>query len=265
MEEQSKAIYLREWAQQQRWTRKKFLELSGVAALAALLTRTANAAKTIGKARPRRRYGMVIDLQRCVACRACTIACKQENKTPPGIFYTYVTEEELGTFPSVRRLNIPAPCFHCEVPPCVPACPIAATWKERDGIVVVDYERCQGFGYCVDACPYGKRFLDQGQNYHEEPNEFDRAPSPEYKENRVRRADEPPIGKVRKCTFCLHRQDENGEYASPPACVQTCMGKAIHFGDLNDPASEVSRLLKTRQWMRLKEEAGTEPNVYYLT
>ncbi|MBI3395361.1 MAG: 4Fe-4S binding protein, partial [Spirochaetia bacterium] len=145
------------------------------------------------------------------------------------------------------------------------ACPIKATWKRReDGIVVVDYNKCVGIGYCVDACPYGKRFIDTGQNYHEEPNEFDRIPSPEYKRNWVRKADQPPIGKVRKCTFCLHRQDGNGNYLSPPACVQTCMAKAIHFGNLNDPASEVSHLLRTRRWMRLKEKAGTQPNVYYL-
>lgn len=255
-----------ELAQQQGWTRKKFLELTGLAALAAVVTRAANPEPPLPPPKTRKRYGMVIDLQRCVACRACTVACKQENKTPPNIFYTFVSEEELGQYPSVRRLNIPAPCFHCENPPCVPACPIDATWKRtEDGIVVVDYERCQGIGFCVDACPYGKRFMDTGENYHEEPNEFDRTPSPEYKENRVRRPEQPPIGKVRKCTFCLHRQDENGEYLSPPACVQTCMGKAIHFGDLNDPASEVSRLLKNRPWMRLKEDAGTEPNVYYLT
>jgi molybdopterin-containing oxidoreductase family iron-sulfur binding subunit len=256
---------LRGWARSGGWSRKKFLEVTGLAALATLAVRGANAFGASPAPKPRKRYGMVIDLQRCIACRACTVACKQENKTPPNIFYTFVSEEEVGQFPAVRRINIPAPCFQCEVPPCVPACPIAATWKERDGIVVVDYERCQGLGYCVDACPYGKRFIDEGQNYHQEPNEFDRTPSPEYKENRVRQPNEPPIWKVRKCTFCLHRQDGEGNYTSLPACAQTCMAKAIHFGDLNNPDSEVSQLLRARKWMRLKEEAGTEPNVYYLT
>ena len=261
-----RSMNLRNWAQQQGWTRKKFLEVTGLAALAALVTRAANSESAAAKPESRKRYGMVIDLQRCVACRACTVACKQENKTPPGIFYTYVTEEEMGQYPTVRRINLPGPCFHCENPPCVPACPIKATWKrQEDGIVVVDYDKCQGLTYCVFACPYEKRFIDLGENYHEEPNEFDRISSPEYKQNRVRKANEPPIGKARKCTFCLHRQDDKGNYLAPPACVQTCMGKAIHFGDLNDPASEVSQLLRRRKWMRLKEELGTEPNVYYLS
>lgn len=246
------------------WTRKDFLKLTGLATLAVAATKAANAQTPNRKST--RLYGMVIDLQRCVACRACTVACKQENKTPPGILYTSVSEQEMGEFPNVKRINIPGPCYHCANPPCVPACPIEATWKRvEDGIVVVDYDKCQGIGACVDACPYGKRFIDSGLNYHSEANEFDHTASPEYKQNRVRVADQPPIGKVRKCTFCLHKQDDQGNYTSLPACVQTCMGKAIHFGDLNDATGEVSQLLKKRKWMRLKEEAGTEPNVYYLT
>lgn len=252
--------------QEQALSRKKFLELAGLATLGTVLTRAANAQGQPKEAGRQKCYGMVIDLQRCVACRACTVACKQENKTPPGIFYTSVSEQEVGEFPNVKRINIPGPCYHCANPPCVPACPIEATWKRKeDGIVIVDYDKCQGIGACVDACPYGKRFIDSGLNYHHEANEFDRTPSPEYKQNRFRKAEQPPIGKVRKCTFCLHKQDEKGEYTALPACVQTCMGKAIHFGDLNDASSEVAQLLKKRKWMRLKEEAGTEPNVYYLT
>jgi len=258
---------LKALAQQQGWSRKKFLEVTGVSVLAALVTRAAN---LFGKAAPaagrrRRHYGMVIDLERCVACRACTIACKNENKTPPEVFYTFVHEEEVGAYPNTKRISIPQPCMHCENPPCVPVCPLKATWKRKeDGIVVVDYEKCQGLGYCVGACPYDKRFMDVGENYHAQPNEFDAIPSPEYKLNIVRKPDASPIGKVRKCTFCLHKQDENGEHTSLPACVQTCMGKAIHFGDLNDPKGELRKLLATRKWMRVKEELGTKPSVYYL-
>lgn len=247
------------------WTRKKFIEITGLAAFAAAVTAAANAQSTVTNALPQQQYGMVIDLPRCVACRACTVACKQENKTPHGIFYTSVSEQEVGQFPTVKRINLPSPCFHCSNPPCVPACPIEATWKRKeDGIVVVDYDKCQGIGACVSACPYGKRFIDTGANYHDQPNEFDRTPSPEYKQNRVRKAGEAPIGKVRKCTLCLHKQDGQGNYTALPACTQTCMGKAIHFGDLSQPTSEVSQLLKTRKFMRLREEAGTQPNVYYL-
>jgi molybdopterin-containing oxidoreductase family iron-sulfur binding subunit len=256
---------LKKLARQHGWSRKDFLKVTGLAAFAAAVTGAANAQGIVTSSTRQRRYGMVIDLQRCIACRACTVACKQENKTPPGGFYTYVSEQETGQYPKVKLLNIPAPCFHCSNPPCVPACPIEATWKRKeDGIVVVDYDKCQGIGACVDACPYGKRFMDTGLNYHTEPNEFDRTPSPEYKQNRVREAGKPPIGKARKCTFCLHKQDEQGNYTKLPACVETCMGKAIHFGDFNDPASELNQLLKTRKSMRIKEELGTQPNVYYL-
>jgi Fe-S-cluster-containing dehydrogenase component len=265
MSKQQEPADLTTLAADRGWSRKKFLEVTGLAALAALVTQVANGQEQ-SKAGKVRQYGMVIDLQRCVACRACTVACKQENKTPPGMFYTAVSEQEVGQFPNVKSINIPSPCLHCSNPPCVPACPIDATWKRKeDGIVIVDYAKCQGIGACVSACPYGKRFMDSGFNYHETPNEFDRTPSPEYKQNRVRKAGEPPIEKVRKCTFCLHKQDDEGNYTSLPACAQTCMGKAIHFGDLNDPASEVSHLIKTRKWMRLKEDAGTKPNVYYIT
>lgn len=267
MSKKPKLSSLDHLAIEQRWSRKKFLELTGLAALAAIVTRVANAQQTAPTpSKTARQYGMVIDLQRCVACRACTVACKQENKTPPEIFYTSVTEHEVGRYPNVKSIDIPSPCFHCGDPPCVPACPIEATWKRKeDGIVVVDYDKCMGIGACVTACPYGKRFMDTGLNYHKTPDQFDLTPSPEYGLNIVRTAGKPPIGKVRKCTFCLHKQDAAGNYASLPACVQTCMGKAIHFGDLNDPASQVSQELKNRKSMRIKEEAGTKPNVYYLT
>ncbi|MBI2870638.1 MAG: 4Fe-4S dicluster domain-containing protein [Candidatus Omnitrophica bacterium] len=247
--------------------RKVFLKLTGLTTLA-LLTLRPGQVLAMGTAPPavkKRRYGMAIDLKRCVACRACTMACKLENKTPPGMFYTRVDEEELGEYPNVRRRSIPTPCLHCENPPCVPACPIQATFKrENDGIVVVDYEKCKGLGACVTACPYGARALDLGDSYHEGKSEFNKIPSDEYGKKWVREDGQPPIGKVRKCTFCTHLQDGQGNYTDLPACARTCMGKAIHFGDLSDPASEVSQLLGQRPWVRLKEELGTRPSVYYL-
>ena len=255
---------------EQAMDRKTFLRLTGLASLALL---TSGCGQTLAMVRrPKttqavktRHYGMVIDLQRCVACRACTIACKLENKTPPGIFYTRVDIEEQGEFPHVKRQAIPTPCLHCENPPCVPACPIGATFKrESDGIVVVDYEKCQGIGACVTACPYGARTLDLGDSYHDGKSEFNQIPSDEYGKKWVREGDKPPIGKVRKCTFCLHLQDTQGNYTDLPACARTCMGKAIHFGDLSDSKSEVKQLLKRRRWLRLKENLGTRPSVYYL-
>ena len=216
-------------------------------------------------------YGMVIDTRRCVGCRACVLACKAENKTPPGVSYTVVFEEILENRPNDKPVFMTKPCFHCEYPPCVDVCPVSATYKrEQDGIVVVDYDRCIGCRYCMTACPYSARWFDFGENYPaiEEKTAWAQVPSPEYKEFRIRKKDESPVGNVRKCTFCMHLQDEKGEYDKHsgrwPACAKTCTGCAIHFGDFNDPNSEVSVLLRERQYIRLKEELGTNPSVYYL-
>lgn len=209
----------------------------------------------------KKRYGLVIDLRRCVGCEACTIACKQENHTPPGVAYAKVIKEEVGEYPHVRRRFLPVLCNQCENPPCVDVCPVGATWKrEDDGIVVVDYDLCIGCRYCIAACPYGARYFDFGDNYQEPMSEFEAQPSPEYGEYRVRANGKSPIGNVRKCTFCLHRVARGDE----PACVQTCMPHARIFGDLNDPEAEISRLVAERRGFRLKEELGTGPNVFYL-
>ena len=217
------------------------------------------------------RWGMVIDTRRCVGCRACTVACKAENKTPPGVSYSNVHTDLLGDRPGEPPLFMTKQCFHCEVPFCVPVCPVDATWKRAsDGIVVVDYDKCIGSGRCVTACPYGNRYMDEGNNYPAvaEDTGWAGVPSPEYDQFRVRTEGEPPIGKVRKCTFCMHLQDENGQYNKAaglwPSCVKTCTGHALHFGDFNDPESDVSRLLNERSAIRLKENLGTDPNVYYL-
>lgn len=216
-------------------------------------------------------YGMVIDTRRCVGCRACVLACKAENKTPPGVSYTVVFEEILENRPNDKPVFMTKPCFHCEYPPCTDVCPVSATYKrEQDGIVVVDYDRCIGCRYCMTACPYSARWFDFGENYPaiEQGTDWSNVPSPEYKQFRKREHEQSPIGNVRKCTFCLHLQDEEGKYNKAegrwPACAKTCTGKAIHFGDFNDPNSEVSILLRERQYIRLKEELGTSPNVYYL-
>lgn len=213
-------------------------------------------------------WGMVIDTRRCVGCESCVIACKLENMTPPGVYYTVVTREPLPGSPIDKPVFMTKPCFHCEEPPCVPVCPVKATYKRpSDGIVVVDYDRCIGCRYCVAACPYGARWFDFGDDYELAPVAGETI-SPEYRQYRVRSPEGSPVGNVRKCTFCLHLQDENGEYDREagrwPACAKTCPGHAIHFGDLDDPESDVSILLRERNALRLKEELGTEPSVYYL-
>ena len=214
------------------------------------------------------RWGMLVDLRKCVGCKACTVACKVENHTPPGVAYNVVMEEEVGEYPDVRRRFVFRPCMQCAKSSCSTVCPTGATYHRPDGIVAVDYDKCIGCRYCIAACPYGARSFDYGHNYNETPTPYEAQPSPEYGLNRKREGKQSPIGNVRKCTFCLHRLTKGLH----PACAETCMGHAIHFGNLNDPegrclvhGEKLRELLATRNHQRLKEEIGNEPSVYYLT
>jgi molybdopterin-containing oxidoreductase family iron-sulfur binding subunit len=207
------------------------------------------------------RWGMVIDLQKCVGCDSCSVACKAENRTPPGVSYNVVMEEEHGEFPNVTRTNVPRPCMQCENPPCVQVCPVSATYKMDNGVVNIDYDRCIGCRYCMIACPYGARYFDFGENYDDETDEAGEITSPEYGVDRGAREDgKSPIGNVRKCSFCTHRLERGEE----PACVETCVGDARNMGDLDDPDSEVSKMADSSRAFQLKESEGTDPNVYYL-
>ncbi|MEE8347162.1 MAG: 4Fe-4S dicluster domain-containing protein [Dehalococcoidia bacterium] len=208
-----------------------------------------------------REWIMPIDLQKCVGCSACTIACKAENRLPPGVVYRPVMEEEVGEYPNVTRQWLPRPCMQCDDPPCVPVCPVGATWKREDGIVVIDYEKCIGCRYCMVACPYSARYFDYGEHYTDgtpEKQPYDEGAAPEYSRSWGRGAVE---GVVRKCQFCIHRLNAG----MLPACVTTCIGGATYFGDRNDPDALVNELISGRRGtVRLKEEMGTEPKVYYL-
>ena len=215
------------------------------------------------------RWGMIVDSEKCVRARACMMACKVENNTPPGVDYNVTAEEARGIEPDMHHRYIFRPCNHCEYPPCTAVCPTSATYKrEEDGIVVIDYDLCIGCRYCIAACPYCARSFDYGHFYHDPPAEFEKMPSPEYKENRVREGHAPPINVTRKCSFCLHRISEG----LAPACASACPYNVIHFGDLNDPDAKclihgesMREMLRTRSSFRIKEEIGTEPSVFYLT
>jgi len=210
-----------------------------------------------------RRWAMVIDLRKCVGCHACTIACVAEYKLPPGVVYRPVVEEEIGTYPHVTRRFVPRPCMQCDNPPCVPVCPVNATYKRADGIVAVNYDQCIGCRYCIVACPYNARTFDAGEYYTDgtpERSAVEKTPSFEYGKRWTREHEAPPVGNARKCHFCIHRV----EAGLLPECVTSCIGRATYFGDAADPDALVSELMHRPNAVRLKEELGLKPRVYYL-
>jgi molybdopterin-containing oxidoreductase family iron-sulfur binding subunit len=162
---------------------------------------------------------------------------------------------------------IPRPCQHCDNPPCVKVCPVKATYKDEEGIVRVDYERCIGCRFCTVACPYQVRYFNWYEPEWPESLKEHLNPDPEVAPR--------PKGVVEKCTFCIQRLRKARESAEAegrafeatdftPACVQTCTGNARYFGDLDDPDSLVSQLAASPRAFRLLEDMGTRPKVYYL-
>lgn len=214
------------------------------------------------------RWGMVIDLQRCIGCYACMVACKQEHFLPPGVFWGRVLISESGKSPTVTKLMYPVLCNHCEEAICEKVCPTGATSKRDNGIVTIDSDTCVGCRYCVMACPYQQRtyFGDDEKEYF---------PNQGLTELEIigKRLYSHQEGTVVKCTFCVERIDTGMEQglqpgvdrAATPACVITCPAKARYFGDLDDPTSEVSMLIKEKRASQLHPEFGTEPSVYYIS
>lgn len=213
------------------------------------------------------RWGMVIDLQRCIGCYACMVSCKQEHFLPPNVFWNRVITSETGKFPTVSKQTYPVLCNHCKEAPCMKVCPTGATTIREDGIVTVDYDKCVGCRYCVIACPYQNRtaYTDGKKEYF---------PGQGLTELEVIGKELYPLqpGTTVKCNFCVERIDEGLKKGlkpgldreATPACVNTCPTKARIFGDLDDPSSEVSKVIKEKKGFPLHPEYGTEPSVYYI-
>ncbi len=199
------------------------------------------------------KWGVVVDLKRCVGCQSCTVTCKAQNATPPGVFWTRVIEKEEGNYPFAYTVFMHMRCNHCSEPACVPVCPTGATYqREKDNIVLVDQDRCVGCHACVVACPYQARSVPESARgyYGEHTTPYEEASFKKWQ-----------AGTAQKCTLCVDRLDQGLE----PACVETCPTRALRFGDLNDPKSEIVALVAQRPHFQPRAEQGTDPNVFYLT
>jgi molybdopterin-containing oxidoreductase family iron-sulfur binding subunit len=220
-------------------------------------------------------WAMVIDLDRCTGCEACVVACRVENNIPTvgpeeaakGRSINWIRIERYfeGEYPDIKVKFMPVLCQHCEEAPCEPVCPVYATYRTDEGLNAQVYNRCVGTRYCANNCPYTVRFFNFFDPVWDAP--LEKALNPEVS---VRTR-----GVMEKCTFCIQRihkgedkaKDEGREVRDgdvTPACVQTCETKAMYFGNIADPESEVSRLSKSNRAMRLLEDLGTKPRVIYL-
>jgi len=209
--------------------RREFLKGVGAAA-AAVGAATAPVQTVAALTERKKRYGMLIDTRRCVGCHACSVSCRSQNNVPEGYHRSWVEYTEKGTFPDATLHFLPRLCNQCSDPQCVSVCPTNATHIRDDGIVTVDADVCIGCKYCIQACPYDARFLN------------------------------PETGAADKCDFCVDRLEQG----MLPACVATCFNKARIFGDLNDPDSDISRLIASNAVSVLRPEMGTLPNVFYI-
>ena len=237
-------------------------------------------------------HAVLVDLVRCMGCRSCQVACKAWNGNDAEIgiclgCYDNPPSFSVNTWSLVRFTEVnkdghlnwvfsKIQCMHCEHPACVTVCPAKATYKREDGIVMQNFRRCLGCKYCIVACPYGARSF----NYKEqEEKEYLRPDLPGDKYNEELEYKEyigpwpfphRTHGVIEKCTFCFHRLDKGIKECKTigvdvvPACVEACPAEARVFGDVDEPSSEVSKLLASRDYFKLREDMGTEPKVFYL-
>ena len=203
-------------------------------------------------------YGLVVDTKYCIGCHCCAFACKNENNVPDDIWWNRVMTDggedidtPSGEYPNLSMSHITVSCQHCENPACVKVCPVGATYKDPEtGVVRQDYDKCIGCRMCMAACPYtGVRSFNWEEPTHSVDFALGGRGVPAHQKHTVE-----------KCTFCWHLLAKGED----PACVRVCTGRARTFGDLDDPDSEVSQLLREREYKQLLPDEGTKPSVYYL-
>lgn len=209
---------------------------------------------------PNYKWIMIIDLSKCIGCDYCVWACQATNDTADDMRWNIRVEDQtqLGD-----KFHLTRPCLHCGKAPCVEVCPVGATYHRHDGLVVMDYDKCIGCRYCQTACPYGARSFNWSERTDVNPR------VPEWGTPEVERR---PRGVPEKCTFCIHRIDAGlaaglmpgVDEQATPACVNVCPVNARFFGNVNNPNSTVAQILRTKPTLRLREDLGTEPSVYYI-
>ena len=204
------------------------------------------------------RYGFVIDTKNCIACHSCAVACKVENNLPNDVWWNRILTDggqnmdtPAGEYPDLSIMTVPMACQHCQNPACVKVCPVGATYKDRDtGVVRQDYDKCIGCRMCMSACPYtGVRSFNWEDPKYAIGQPMGSLDIPEHQKQ-----------VVEKCTMCWHRLAKDEQ----PACVEPCPARIRFWGDLDDPNSEVSQLIRSRSYKHLLEDYGTRPSVYYL-
>jgi len=241
--------------------RRDFIRTGGILLVGAssayglrMLAVSSSRAPSPGSLPTTRKWGMVIDLNKCSSdCNVCMDACRKENNVAIhgderwDIHWIRKVKIKSKNLNNSGEKSVPLLCNHCEHPPCAQVCPVQATYKRHDGIVIVDHHRCIGCRYCIIACPYNARYFNYKEN--------DDWPNKDFPKR--------SHGVAEACTFCAHLLDEGKQ----PACVEACQrinAGAIMVGDLNDPESDVSQIIANNPIKRIREDLGTEPKVYYV-